>query len=201
MMPVLAANAIANRVSKSLVARAAPTQQALANKPPKPTPTPTPRPSPTPTPRPSPTPTATLCTPGTLTFSGSSATDGPDGNIRTFSAGSVSVHASAFSVKKSNLVFETAYLGLYPEGLGVTDRGEGDGSQNRHRVDNIGDRVNFVLFEFNTVVVPDKAFLNNVGADSDATVFIGTANDPFNHHLTPNGVMLSVLENNDGGSS
>src|SRR5215813_13156354 len=57
MMPVLAANAIANRVSKSLVARAAPTQQALANKPPKPSPTPTPRPSPTPTPRPRPTPT------------------------------------------------------------------------------------------------------------------------------------------------
>ena len=80
-------------------------------------------------------------------MSGSSALDGPDGNIRTFTAGGVSVKASAFSRDKSTGAWSTAFLGSYGGGLGVTDSSEGDGGNNSHTVDNI-DRDNYVLFEF-----------------------------------------------------
>ena len=66
----------------------------------------------------------------TFDFSGNTALDGPDGNIRTFTAGSVSVKASAFSRDKSSGAWSTAYLGSYGGGLGVTDSSEGDGSNN-----------------------------------------------------------------------
>src|SRR5262245_37341133 len=154
-----------------------------------------------PTPTPTPTPTPAPCSPGTFTLTGNSATDGPDGNIRTFSAGPVNVHASAFSAKKSNFDIETAYLGAYANGLGVTDRGEGNGNAGRDRLDNIGDRYNAILFEFSSVVVPDKMFLDDVGLDSDMLVVIGSAADPYNHHLTVTGAMFGGAEINDGANA
>jgi hypothetical protein len=72
-----------------------------------------------------------LMTPGgtsTFNFSGSTATDGTDGNIRTFTAGGVSVKTSAFSRDKSTGAWSAAYLGSYSGGLGVTDSSEGSGT-------------------------------------------------------------------------
>ena len=128
----------------------------------------------------------------TFDFSGSSALDGTDGNIRTFTAGGVSVKASAFSRDKTTGVWSTACLGSYGGGLGVTDSSEGDGSNNTHTVDNVG-RDNYVLFEFSENVVVDSAFLGYVVDDSDLTVWIGTKTDPFNNHQTLSDAFLTSL--------
>src|SRR5262245_15593131 len=106
-------------------------------------------------PPPSPPP---VCAPGTFTFTGNSSTSGTAGNIRTFTANGVSVKASGFSRRYSNGSWATGYLGLYSEGLGVTDGSE-SGADGSHRVDNIGSgdtrRNNYVLFEFSVPVVVD----------------------------------------------
>jgi hypothetical protein len=133
----------------------------------------------------------TMGSPVTFNFSGSSAGDGPEGNIRTFSAGGVSVNASAWS-RDPGGGWTAAFLGSYPGGLGVTDNIEGDGSNNRHTVDNVGNN-NYVLFEFSDTVVVDSAFLGYVVNDSDMTIWIGTATDPFNNHLALNDAVLTSL--------
>ncbi|MEF8770661.1 SdrD B-like domain-containing protein [Candidatus Accumulibacter contiguus] len=125
----------------------------------------------------------------TFDFSGSSATDGSDGNVRTFTSGALSVKTSAFSRDQSTGAWAQAYLGSYGGGLGVTDSSE-SGSGDTHTVDNMGGRDNYVLFEFNQNVVVDSAFLGYVVGDSDMSVWIGTRNDPFNNHDT----MLSDAE-------
>jgi hypothetical protein len=128
---------------------------------------------------------------GTLSFTGSTATSGAAGNIKTFSVGSVNVHASAFSRVRSGGAWNTAYLGAYSGGLGVTDGSEGDGSSDRHKIDNIGGRDNYVLLEFSTPVVIDRAFLDVVGADSDVSVWIGTKTNPYTTHITLSDATLS----------
>ncbi len=140
-------------------------------------------------------------TPAVLDFSGSSASTGTSGNIRTFTAGGVSVKASAFS-RDSSGAWASAYLGSYSGGLGVTDGSE-DGSSPNHAVDNVG-RVNYVLFEFDQNVVVDSTTLGWVSGDSDLTAWIGTTTDPFNNHLTLNNTVLNNLgykEDNDTTSS
>ena len=128
-------------------------------------------------------PSRTSCTgsgaPSTFRHLGQQRRDGTDGNIRTFTAGSVSVKASGFSRDKTTGAWSTAYLGSYGGGLGVTDSSEGDGSSNTHTVDNVG-RDNYVLFEFSETVIVDSAFLGYVVNDSDLTVWIGTIPNPFN---------------------
>ncbi|HNO73182.1 MAG TPA: SdrD B-like domain-containing protein, partial [Accumulibacter sp.] len=119
----------------------------------------------------------------TFDFSGSSATDGSDGNVRTFTSGALSVKTSAFSRDQSTGAWAQAYLGSYGGGLGVTDSSE-SGSGDTHTVDNLGGRDNYVLFEFNQNVVVDSAFLGYVVGDSDMSVWIGTRSDPFNNHDT-----------------
>ena len=110
-----------------------------------------------------------MCVPGTFVFTGNTATSGTAGNIRTFTVGGVSVKASAFSrVNGANGAWSTAFLGLYGPGLGVTDGSEGNGSSNRHKVDNIGGRNNYVLFEFSTPVIVNRAFLDNMQTGKSA---------------------------------
>jgi hypothetical protein len=133
------------------------------------------------------------CPSGTLSFAGSTATSGTAGNIKTFSVGSVNVHASAFSRIRSGGTWNTAYLGAYSGGLGVTDGSEGTGANDTHKIDNIGGRDNYVLLEFSTPVVIDRAFLDIVGADSDASVWIGTKTNPYTTHQTLSDVFLSGL--------
>jgi hypothetical protein len=142
------------------------------------------------------------CSPGTFVFSGNFSTSGTTGNIRTFAVNGVTVKASAFSRADSGGTWATSYLGLYSGGLGVTDTSEGDGSNNTHKVDNIGGRNNYVLFEFSQPVVIDRVYLDIIGADSDISTWRGTAADPINNHLTLSDVLLSygVREDNMGST-
>ena len=68
-------------------------------------------------------------------------------------------------------------------------------------MDNIGDRQNYVVFEFDQMVTVDRVYLEYVGADSDATVWIGTATDPYNNHLTPTDSLLASFGSEDNNGS
>ncbi|MBK1657556.1 SdrD B-like domain-containing protein [Paracraurococcus ruber] len=125
-------------------------------------------------------------------FSGSSALDGQDGNVRSFSTNGLTVEASAFSRDKSSGAWSTAWLGQYGSGLGVTDSSEGDGGGNTHTVDNIG-RNNYVLFQFSEKVIVDSAYLGYVVNDSDLTVWIGNTNVALSDTLTLSDAVLSGL--------
>ncbi len=143
------------------------------------------------------------CVPSTFNFQGSSALSGTNGNTRTFSTNGVSIKVTAFSRTKPGGSWATAYLGSYGGGLGVTDSSEGDGSNNRHTVDNI-DRDNYVLFEFSEPVVLSRATLGYVVSDSDLTLWIGTFADPYNNHLTLSDAVLGSFgytEDNLTGST
>jgi hypothetical protein len=150
-------------------------------------------------------PPPVICVPSKFDFTGNTSTDGYAGKIRTYTASSgVKVNVSAFSRTKSGGSWDTAYLGSYPGGLGVTDDSEGNGGNNTHKLDNIGSRVNYVLFEFSSPVIINRALLDAIGSDSDMTVWIGTKNDPFNNHLTLSDSVLNSLghkEKNETSSS
>ena len=53
--------------------------------------------------------------------------------------------------------------------------------------------MNFVLFEFSTQVTIDRAFLDSIVGDSDMSVWIGTADNPFHNHLTLSDSVLSGI--------
>ena len=120
---------------------------------------------------------APLCREVNFDFQGNSKHYGPDGNSRIYTdeATGVSVSARAFSQDKSNGEWATAYVGAYRGGLGVTDSSEGDGSGNRHTIDNVGGRDNFIVLQFSQAVTVDKAYLGYVVGDSDFQVWIGNA--------------------------
>jgi hypothetical protein len=109
---------------------------------------------------------------------------------------------SAFSETKPGGVFNTAYLGHFSSGLGVTDGSE-NGSGNTHVTDNYG-RNNYILFEFSQSVTIDKSFLEYIVGDSDMTVWIGTIANAYTTHQTLSAALLSGLafnETNLGGST
>ncbi len=128
-----------------------------------------------------------------LVFNGSSATDGPDGNIRSYSQNGLSVNVSAFSRDRSTGTWADAWLGTYGGGLGVTDSSEGSGGNNSHTVDNVGGRDNYVMFEFSQFVMLDKAYLGYVVGDSDMQLWIGNFNSPFTSHLSLNDAVLAQM--------
>ena len=132
---------------------------------------------------------AKVCT--NLYLEGNTATSGTFGNILTVSSGSIAAKVSAFS-RDSAGKWETAYLGRFGGGLGVTDRSEGTGSGNAHTVDNLT-RNNYVLFEFSQAVTVDNAFLGYVAGDSDIKIWIGNANNAFNSHYTLSDAFLTGL--------
>jgi hypothetical protein len=124
-----------------------------------------------------------ICVPvGTVSLAGSSSSYGTKGNVRSYSVGGVNIKATAFSRADSNGAWDKAFLGAYSHGLGVTDTSEGDGSNNRHTVDNIGGRDNYIMFVFSQAVEVSRAFLDYVGADSDVTVWTGNV---LNAYSTP----------------
>jgi hypothetical protein len=134
-------------------------------------------------------------------FAGNTSTTGTAGNIKTYTVNGVSVNVSAFS-RTTGGTWNTAYLGAYSDGLGVTDGSE-NGASGTHKVDNVG-RYNFVLFEFSTLVEVDRAFLDAVTTDSDISVWVGLANNPFHNHLTLSdaSVSMTVLaESNDADNA
>ena len=117
-----------------------------------------------------------VCRPVTFDFSGSSATDGTDGNSRSYTDGltGVSVTARAFSQDKGTNTWQNAFLGAYGGGLGVTDSSEGTGGNNTHTVDNVG-RNNYIVLQFSQAVLVDKAYLGYVVGDSDAQIWVGNS--------------------------
>lgn len=132
-----------------------------------------------------------VCEGTKLQISGDSSATDDYGNIRTYNADEFNANASAFSRRKSDGLWETAYLSLKPGGVGVTDRGEGTGSGGADKIDNSGDRNNYVVFEFDRNVVFDEFLLDDVTNDSDISVWIGTANNPFVNHLTLSDALLN----------
>lgn len=118
-----------------------------------------------------------------ITFAGSSsATSGTAGNIRSYSIGGIQVQASAWSYAGSTL--QTAFLGQYSSGLGVTNSNEGTGStSNSHTIDNVG-QSDFVLLLFNQAVNIGSARLtpfdvSPTADDNDAYISYATAALPF----------------------
>lgn len=125
--------------------------------------------------------TATPASAAVITFTGSSASDGTDGNVRTFSANGISVQATAWSYSGSTL--EKAFLGAFSSGLGVTNSTEGEGSSNSHAVDNYL-RNDFILLVFNQAVNISSAKLtpysqNGEALDNDVSVSFATASGLF----------------------
>jgi hypothetical protein len=132
-----------------------------------------------------------VCAPTAIDLTGNTSTTGTSGNIRTFTASNgINVNASGWSRDKSTGAWSRAYLGSYPLGLGVTDSTE-SGIDPTHRVDNVGSQVNYVLFEFSSPVIVTRAYLDAIGADSDITVWVGTASNPFANHLTLSDSVIS----------
>jgi uncharacterized repeat protein (TIGR01451 family) len=132
----------------------------------------------------------------TLNFAGSSATDGTDGNTRTYSAGGVTVDANAWSRDKNTDAWQKAWLGAYGGGLGVTDSSEDASVANTHTVDNNG-RDNYIVFQFSQNVVVDKAFLGYVAGDSDLTVYVGSSAAPITSMNNAVLAGMSLKEFND----
>ena len=150
-------------------------------------------PTPTPTPTPTATPSATCSPSGIFVFEGNSATHGTAGNIRTYTMNGITVKVSAFSRADSNGAWETSYLGVYPQGLGVTNSHEGNGDNNRHTVGNLNGYRDYVLFEFSTPLIIDQVYLDFVVNDSDMAAWYGTKTDPINNHNTLSDSFLSGL--------
>ncbi|MBK1986128.1 carboxypeptidase regulatory-like domain-containing protein [Sphaerospermopsis aphanizomenoides BCCUSP55] len=122
--------------------------------------------------------TTTLGSAATFDLSGNNNTVSY-GNTNTFTNNGITMTASAFSrVDGTNGAWETASLNRYSGGAGVIDRSEGNGDNNRHTVDNVGGRDNYVLFQFSESVVLDKAYLGYVVGDSDLSVWIGNFSSP-----------------------
>lgn len=141
---------------------------------------------------PPPPPPPPPCVATTFVLAGDSAVSGAPGNVRTFTAGGVSVKASAFSRRESSNAWATAFLGAWATGLGVTDGSE-SGNDNTHKVDNLGDRHNYVLLRFSQPVTLTQAYLDSIGADSDATIWIGTIPGAFDASITLSDAVLAGL--------
>ncbi|MBN1453496.1 MAG: right-handed parallel beta-helix repeat-containing protein [Anaerolineales bacterium] len=113
------------------------------------------------------------CQPGTFIFKGSDPLSGPAGNIKTFTVNGVNVKVTGWSRDKATGAYAPAYVGVYSGGLGVTDLvSDGNGSNYQHTVDNEG-ADNFLLFEFDQLVVPNQLYLGYVKTDTDATLWFG----------------------------
>jgi hypothetical protein len=121
----------------------------------------------------SPTPPPSSCQEIIYKFEGNTDLCGSYGNVRNFSQSGVNVQASAFSRNTTN-GWQNAYLGLFGDGLGVTNRNEGDGSNGNHRLDNGGSQ-DYILFKFSDSVRVDRAYLDSVVGDSDITVWFGNS--------------------------
>lgn len=105
----------------------------------------------------------------TWVFSGDSSSTGTYGNTRSTSADTVSVTAKAYSSSGSGGALQTAYLGVYGGGLGVTNRGE-SGSSPGHAADNSG-YVDSILLEFSKAVSLTAVYNSWYGQyDTDVSV-------------------------------
>ena len=136
------------------------------------------------------------CMAGMLIMSGSDAHSGLAGYPKNFTVNGVNVHVSGWSRDKATDIYAPAYVGAYPNGVGVTDLvSDGNGSNNQHALDNNG-ADNYLLFEFDRPVIINQFHLGYKTANSDIMVWIGNAPsgvDPYSNHQTLNGVFLNGL--------
>lgn len=150
-------------------------------------------------------------TPVTWNFnctSGCSSVDGPDGNTRSFlgSDGVTSVTAKAWGLTggSSNTYFQTAFLGHYSGGLGVTNREE-SGSSSSHTLDNASQK-DVIGFFFSDTITITSAFLSAFG-DTDISVWVGTVGampdltDSSLNNFTKLDTAFGTHINNTGGTS
>jgi hypothetical protein len=83
----------------------------------------------------------------------------------------VKVRAYSINANLGSYTFQSATVGLYSGGLGVTSNGEGGPPQ--HAVDNVG-RYDFLLFEFDTDNFKATGFeIGWKDTDSDVQVWVG----------------------------
>ena len=111
---------------------------------------------------------STSATATVVVFSGSSLPDGPDGNVRLFDADGITITATAEASFDGGVSWTASYLGLYADGLGVTNPNEGNGSNGRHFVDNF-EGIDRVVLDFSDEVMLDRVFLSAF-RDTDITV-------------------------------
>jgi hypothetical protein len=136
----------------------------------------------------------------TLVFSngGTSASSGDV--IFTAGTGSeaVQVRASAWTLNGSTVSAST--LGVYSNGLGVTNSNEGNGGGNSHTIDNLNG-IDFIVLQFDKKVWLDDATFtayqqtNYSYTDTDATIGYGTTATAWNSalNLTGNVSLLNSL--------
>ncbi|MGD1808902.1 DUF7507 domain-containing protein, partial [Dapis sp. BLCC M126] len=130
----------------------------------------------------------------TFHLTGNSYTTGPAGNTRNFTQDGVSVDVSAFSFN-SHQGWRKAFLGAFGGGLGVTNQNEGGSG---HRVDN-GGSVDYIVFEFDKSVTPDRALLDYIEHDSDISIWVGDRTEDIS--LLDDSILNSFTkENNNGGN-
>jgi hypothetical protein len=120
-------------------------------------------------------------TAATFDFSGGDSSNGTYGNARVFTAGGISVRASAWQATPTSggYTVTSAYLARFSAGLGVTGSGDYDGFYNLHTIDNQG-KYDFVLLQFDRTVRLDGATLNpfsvSGSTDNDAFISAGVTN-------------------------
>ncbi len=136
---------------------------------------------------------------------GNTSLDGTDGNERFFSAttGGTTINVRVTAWNLSSGVVKNAYLGAYGTGLGVTNRNEGDGSGNRHAIDNSsGNGNDFIILQFDKAVefLSGRFTTWEVAADSDTTVDYGTSATAWNAGLTLHNQSESTLNGLLNGS-
>ena len=144
----------------------------------------------------------------TITFSGgASDTIGTPGNVAAYSSGGINVQASAWSF--NGVSNETAFLGQYVDGLGVTNISEGNGSAaGQSAIDNKSGN-DLVLLVFDQPVSLLSATLTpvqhgNSQSDNDATIAYATLAGAMNFSFTSSSSIwdslgdtrFSVLGNN-----
>lgn len=120
----------------------------------------------------------------TLDLTSGGSNSGGTYNTRTFTAGGVTVTATAWSLTGSNNTFQSSNLGMYSTGLGVCNRVEiaqrGGCDSPEHQVDNVGS-LDFVLFQFSAAIDPTRVTINPAGNyDRDVSYWTGTTTNPLN---------------------
>ncbi|HWW65863.1 MAG TPA: PEPxxWA-CTERM sorting domain-containing protein [Sphingomonadaceae bacterium] len=128
-----------------------------------------------------------MATTMTLDLTGNSSTSGSSGNTRTFHATvggqTVNVQATAWTMSRDwfgNYSIQSAYLGDYDKGLGVTTNdgwwfgGGSDDHTNGHTIDN-KDSYDFVVLQFDQLVQIDQATLTafKIGSSTDLDISTG----------------------------
>lgn len=118
----------------------------------------------------------------TLDLTSGGSNSGGTYNTRTFTAGGITVTATAWSLTGNNNTFQSSNLGKYSTGLGVCNRDEiaqrRGCDEPEHQVDNVGS-LDFVLFQFSAAIDPTKVTINPAGDyDRDVSYWTGTTANP-----------------------